>query len=442
MTIVIEAVKGREILDSRGRPTIEVDVAISGGFVGTASVPSGASTSRSEACELRDGEPTRFFGRGVAQAAAHVNEIIGPTLYGQPADAQRTIDDRMRELDGTAHLGRLGANAILGVSLAACRAAALARGLPLYRHIGDLAAVSTPLLPVPMVNILSGGLHAGRGMDVQDFLAVPLSAPDYPTALHDMIRVRAAAEDLARTEGMPTLLADEGGLSPGYARAEQALDLMVRAIEAAGFEPGSDIAIALDIAATSLLGEADSYALRRSGLALDSADMIDLIASWVGRYPIVSVEDGLHDEDWQGWSELTQRLGDIQVIGDDLFATSPARLARGVGVGAANAVLIKLNQNGTLSGTLDAVALARQHGYATVISARSGETSDSFMSDLAVGTAGGQIKIGSVRNSERLEKYNQLLRIAERETIGYAGSAVLAGAQQRGRNKDDRRAAS
>jgi enolase len=335
----------------------------------------------------------------------------------------------MRELDRTPSLSRLGANAILAVSLAACRAAATANGEPLYGRIAELSGTARISLPVPMVNIFSGGLHAGRGMDVQDFLAVPLSAEDYPSALHMMLRVRAAAESVVARNGAPTLLADEGGLSPGCPTAEIALDLLVEAIEQAGLVAGRDVAIALDVAATSLADNNGDYVMAREGRTLSSAEMIGRMARWRDAYPIVSIEDGLHDEDWENWTQLTRRLAGIQIVGDDLFCTNPARIGTGVARGAANCVLIKLNQNGTLTGTLDAIRTAREAGYATVISARSGETEDSFMSDLAVGTAGGQIKIGSLRNSERLTKYNQLTRISEDADIPYVGARVLAGAQ-------------
>ncbi|UEM01747.1 phosphopyruvate hydratase [Skermanella rosea] len=423
----ITAVRARQILDSRGRPTVEADVMLEGGAMGRASVPSGASTSRSEAHELRDGDAASYFGRGVSKAVANVAEEIAPLLRGRDADDQTGIDGAMQALDGTPRLERLGANAVLAVSLATCRAAAEADREPLYRRLGALAGAGDPVLPLPMVNILSGGLHAGRGMDVQDFLAVPLSASDYPTALHDIIRVRAAAEEVVSRYGAPVLLADEGGLSPGCPSAEIALGLMVEAIERAGLSPGRDIGIAIDVAATSLLGADGSYGLSREGRSLDSAGMIDTIEGWIERFPIVSVEDGLHDEDWGYWPDLTRRLSRIQVVGDDLFSTNPERIRRGMDLGAANSVLIKLNQNGTLTGTLEAIATARAGGYSTVISARSGETGDSFMSDLAVGAIGGQIKIGSVRNTERLEKYNQLLRIVEEPGVGYAGVRFLAG---------------
>jgi enolase len=425
----IAGIKARQILDSRGRPTVEADVLLQGGASGRASVPSGASTGHNEAHELRDGIAAEYFGRGVMRAVANIGGEIARAVRGHDAEDQRGLDARMRAADGTPSLSRLGANAILAVSLAACRAAAAAKGEPLYRRLADLSGTKQMSLPMPMVNILSGGLHAGRGMDVQDFLAVPLSAEDYTSALHMMLRVRAAAENVVARYGAPTLLADEGGLSPGCTNAEVALDLMVQAIEAADLAPGRDVGIALDVAATSLADANGDYVLAREGITLSGAEMIARMAKWAETYPIVSIEDGLHDEDWQNWTKLTQDLADIQVVGDDLFCTNPHRIETGIARGAANCVLIKLNQNGTLTGTLDAISSARAGGYATVISARSGETEDSFMSDLAVGTAGGQIKIGSLRNSERLAKYNQLTRIAEDAGIPYAGARVLAGAQ-------------
>jgi enolase len=425
----IAHIKARQILDSRGRPTVEADILLEGGAIGRASVPSGASTGHNEAHELRDGIAAEYFGRGVTRAIANIDGEIARALHGYDAEDQSGLDARMREADGTPSLSRLGANAILAVSLAACRAVAAAKSEPVYRRIAELSATKQITLPVPMVNILSGGLHAGRGMDVQDFLAVPLSARDYASALHMMMRVRAAAENVVARYGAPTLLADEGGLSPGCPTAEAALDLIVEAIEETGLIPGRDVGIALDIAATSLADANGDYVLAREGKTVSSAEMIERLAQWTKTYPILSIEDGLHDEDWDNWTELTKELADIQIVGDDLFCTNPARIQLGIARGAANCVLIKLNQNGTLTGTLDAIRTARSAGYATVISARSGETEDSFMSDLTVGTAGGQIKIGSLRNSERLAKYNQLLRIAEDANIPYAGAGVFAGAR-------------
>ena len=424
----IQTVRGRQIFDSRGRPTVEVDIVLDTGAVARASVPSGASTGTHEAHELRDGDQSVFDGLGVTSAVNHVNEEIAAALRGYDPDDQRSIDERLRDLDGTPALSRLGANAVLGTSLAVCRASALASGQPLYRRIAQLAGVDEPMLPMPMVNILSGGLHAGRGMDVQDFLAVPVSATSALEAIQLTSRVRAAAATLCAERGLPTLLADEGGLSPGCRTGEEALELITQSIEAAGLQPGTDIAIAIDVAAASLYdSNAGDYHLRRQNLHLSTAEMIDMVASWVDRFAIISIEDPLDEDDWDGWQTLTKRLGQrVRLIGDDLFTTNSQRLADGIARGVANGVLVKVNQNGTLTGTLDVVAEARAAGYAPVVSARSGETEDDFLADLAVGTAAGQIKIGSVRNSERLAKYNQLVRIAEDSTLGFSQLPLLA----------------
>jgi len=349
-----------------------------------------------------------------------VSGEIGASLIGRDALAQSEVDRAMLDLDGTRQLSRLGGNAILAVSIAVARAGADAIGVSLYRRLNALAGQPTPTLPMPMVNILSGGLHAARGMDVQDFLVIPVGARSYGEALEWSLRVRAAATALCAEAGLPTLLADEGGLSPGLADGADALTLMVRAFERAGLRPGEDAAIALDIAASSLADAEGRYVFRRAGRLLGSPEMIELLADWTARFPIVSIEDGLGEEDWAAWPELTRRLGHVQLVGDDLFATQADRIARGVREGAANAALIKINQNGTLTGTLDAIAASRAAGFATVISARSGETEDPFIADLAVGVAGGQIKIGSVRTSERMAKYNQLLRLEE-EGLPFAG---------------------
>jgi enolase len=422
----IAKIEARQILDSRGRPTVEVDVVLADGAVGRAAVPSGASTGRNEVHELRDGDVGWYAGQGVRRAVANVQTTLGPAIIGRRAEDQRPIDELLRELDGTPDLSALGANAVLGISLALCRASAAAMGQPLYRRIADLAGSVRPAMPCPMVNILSGGLHAGRGMDLQDFLAIPVSARNYSEALHMMVKLRAAASVVATRRGLPVLLADEGGLSPGLASVEAALDLMMESIDEAGFVAGREIAIALDVAASELFAATRCYELRREGRSLSAGELVDAIAGWAARYPIVSIEDGLHDEDWEHWPELTRRLPNVQIIGDDLFSTDPRRILRGIGVRAANAALIKVNQNGTLSGTLDAMAAARSGGYATVVSARSGETEDSFIADLAVGTAAGQIKIGSLRSSERLSKYNQLLRIEAESGAPFAGFAVPA----------------
>jgi enolase len=409
----IATVFARQVFDSRGRPTVEAEVTLAGGARGRASAPSGASRGAAEAFELRDGDPARFEGRSVSRAVDGVHGEIAPLLACRDALDQRGLDAAMRALDGSPQLSRLGGNAVLAVSIALARAGAAALGQPLFRRLGDLAGADRPTLPMPMVNILSGGLHAGRGMDVQDFLVIPVGAQSYSQALEWVLRVRAAAAALCEEEGITTLLADEGGLSPGFSESDQALGLMVGAFRRAGLRPGEDAAIALDVAASSLTDPEGRYVFRRAGRLLGSREMIDLIADWADRFPIVSIEDGLGEEDWAAWPELTRRLGRIQLIGDDLFATQAGRIARGVREGAANAALIKINQNGTLSGTLDALAAARAGGFATVISARSGETEDAFIADLAVGVGGGQIKIGSVRTSERMAKYNQLLRLEE-----------------------------
>jgi len=419
----ISAIHARQVLDSRGRPTVEAHITLAGGSVARASVPSGASTGRAEAVELRDGgEP--WEGRAVGHAVVNVREEIASLLQGRDALDQAGLDEAMREADGTPDLSRLGANAILAVSLAVCRAAALAIGLPLYRRLADLAGAH-PVLPLPMVNILSGGLHAGRGMDVQDFLAVPVGASSYSHALEWIARVRSAAAELCAQRGLPTLLADEGGLSPGFQTSEEALDLMVAAFERAGLEPGGQVAIALDVAASSLVDGHGGYRFARQARTYSARELVELEVSWAARYPIVSIEDGLGEEDWQSWPALTERLAHVQLVGDDLFATQAPRIRRAVDASIANAALIKVNQNGTLTGTLEAIKTAREAGYATVISARSGETEDDFLADLAVGVAGGQIKIGSVRNSERLAKYNQLLRIEE-DGPPWAGTSGLA----------------
>lgn len=424
----IRTLRARQILDSRGRPTVEVDVELADASLGRASVPSGASTGAAEAHELRDHDPSRFGGLGVRRAVEHVNGEIAAALTGANALDQAALDARLLELDGTPQLRRLGANAILGVSLAACRAAAAALRQPLHARIAELAGTREPSLPMPMVNILSGGLHAGRGMDVQDFLAIPASAGSTSEAIEMIAAVRSAAAQVMAARGLSTLLADEGGLSPGLASGREALELMVDAIGQAGFEPGRDITIAIDVAATSLKADVPGrYRLAREGRETDTAGMIEMVENWVRDFPVVSIEDALDEEDWSGWRSLTERLGtSVQLVGDDLFTTHPERVARGIAEGVANGVLVKLNQNGTLSGTFEVIRRARAAGYAPVVSARSGETEDPFIADLAVGSGAGQIKIGSLRCGERLAKYNQLLRIEETAGLPFAGTAGLA----------------
>jgi len=428
----IRSVHARQILDSRGRPTVEVDVELEDGTQARASVPSGASTGAAEAHELRDGDIDYYDGRGVTRAVGHVNGEIAGALRGRDAARQDSIDRFLLELDGTPQLRRLGANAVLGTSLAVCRAAAASARQPLHARIAELTDTRNITMPMPMVNILSGGLHAGRGMDVQDFLAIPASAGSIEEAIHMVSRVRTAATEIMQERGLTTLLADEGGLSPGFRTGREALELMMRATEHAGLRPGTDIAIAIDVAASSLKGPGGSYRLAREGRDASSAQMIEMLETWVRDFPVVSIEDGLDEEDWDGWRALTERLGHkVRLIGDDLFTTNRTRVARGIENGIANGVLVKVNQNGSLSGTLAVIAAARRAGYAPVVSARSGETEDSFIADLAVGSAAGQIKIGSVRCSDRLSKYNQLLRIEEESGAPFAGmSAIsLAGAR-------------
>jgi enolase len=427
MNTAIHLLRARQILDSRGRPTVEVDVRLADGSLGRASVPSGASTGTHEAHELRDGGPS-YEGRGVRHAVANVHGEIAAAMQGRDACDQRGVDAQLVELDGTVRLERLGANAVLGTSLAVCRAAAASRGQPLFSYIAGLAGTQKIAMPMPMVNILSGGLHAGRGMDVQDFLAIPARAHSIDEAIDLVGRVRSAAVRVMEGRGLSTLLADEGGLSPGLASGREALQLLVESVEAAGLRPGADMVIAIDVAATALWDRvAGGYRLAREGRIATSDEMIAMAEGWVNEFPVVSIEDALDEEDWSGWRRLTERLGRrIRLVGDDLFTTNLERVRRGIAQGVANGVLVKLNQNGTLTGTLDVVIAARAAGYAPVISARSGETEDPFIADLAVGTAAGQIKIGSVRCGERLAKYNQLLRIEEESGAPFAGMSAIS----------------
>ncbi len=413
----IALVRAREILDSRGNPTVEVDVYLEDGARGRASVPSGASTGKAEALELRDGDPRRYHGRGVLRAVEHVEREIFAALQGVEASDPWAVDQFLIELDGTENKRRLGANALLGVSIATARAAAASAGVPLYRYVGGSAAAE---LPVPVVNILSGGVHGGGNIDFQDFMMIPLRAGRYSEALQDAVAVFRAMKDVLKEKGAyQPGVADEGGYAPKLESNEAGFALMVEAFERAGLQPGDDAAIAVDVAA-SHLAEGNAYVLQAEGVELDSSDMVERLESWAARYPILCIEDGLGEEDWSGWTELTERLGArCQLVGDDFFVTSPTRLEKGISEGAANAVLVKMNQVGTLTETLAVVELARQHGYRAVISARSGETEDDSLADLAVASGAGQVKIGSVTCSERLVKYNRLLRI-EAELGGHA----------------------
>jgi enolase len=408
VTEKITAIAARQVLDSRGTPTVEVDVHC-GAAVGRAIVPSGASTGRHEAIELRDGAPNDYAGKSVRKAVANVHDILAPALIGMAASDQETIDCKMCALDGAPDKSRLGANAILGVSLACAHAAANARRQPLWRYLNRNGAAR---LPLPMVNLISGGLHAGRNLDMQDFLFLPIGARSYSEALHMTVRVYRALATVLQEHGHEgVLVGDEGGFGPKLAGNEQALDMTLYAFERAGLKPGVDAAIALDVASTHFYHDG-LYHLQ--GRQFTSAAMSDLLCDWVDRYPILSIEDGMAEDDWTGWQTLTKALGKrVQLIGDDLFVTNPERLQQGIEHAVANAVLIKVNQIGTLTETLRVIEQARKAGYRCVISARSGETEDTTIADLAVATGVGQIKIGSVARSERLAKYNQLLRIEE-----------------------------
>ena len=408
----IRTIHGREVLDSRGRPTIEVEVTLAGGAFGRAIVPSGASVGKFEALELRDGDRSRHRGLGVLTAVRHVNEEIAPTLIGQRADDQNGIDMQLIALDGTENKSRLGANALLGTSLAVAHAAAVEVGLPLWRYLGGADA---QVMPLPMINMLSGGLHASRNIDFQDFLIMAVAAQSYSEALLMSLNVHRALQDVLVEKDLSTLKADEGGFGPTLDSNRSALDLLMTAIERADYRPGADIAIALDVAASHFYNEKDNtYQLAADNRTRSREEMIDLLAEWATQYPILSIEDGLAEEDWLGWQALSERLGNsIQLLGDDLFTTNLGRLRHGVSLNVGNAILIKMNQIGTLTETLVTVAAAQQAGYRPVISARSGETEDVTIADLAVATNAGQIKIGSLAQSERLAKYNQLLRIEE-----------------------------
>ena len=407
----IIAVRAREILDSRGNPTLEADVTLSSGAAGRAAVPSGASTGEHEAVELRDGDQRRFGGKGVLEAVKNVNEVIGPRLEGLAAEDQMAVDYAMLELDGTPNKSHLGANAILAVSLAAARAAAQEAGLPLYRYLGGPVA---HVLPVPMMNILNGGAHASNTVDCQEFMVVPIGADTFPEGLRIGVEVFHALKRVLAKRGLSTAVGDEGGFAPNLPHDEAALEAVVSAIEAAGYEPGKDVAIALDPAASEFYQDG-AYVFKKSGGGTKTVDeMIALYKGWIDRYPIVSIEDGLAEDDWAGWVKLTEVLSDrVQLVGDDIFCTNADLLARGIEEGVANAILIKVNQIGTLTETLQCVELARSNGYGAVISHRSGETEDTFIADLSVASGVGQIKTGSASRTDRVAKYNQLLRIAE-----------------------------
>ena len=425
MSTLIEDVIGREILDSRGNPTVEVDVFLEGGAVGTAMVPSGASTGAHEAVELRDGDASRYGGKGVLQAVRNINDVLRPELLGSDAVDQVSLDRLLIDLDGTPNKSSLGANALLGVSLAAAHAAAEAVELPLFRYLGGVGA---RVLPVPMVNILNGGKHAIDSTDFQEFMIVPLGAPTFREGVRWAAETFHALGALLHERGFATTVGDEGGYAPSLGSNEDAIAAVVDATRAAGYAPGEQIGIALDPAASELY-EDGSYHLKREGRDLSSGEMIEFWADWVERYPIVSLEDGLAEDDWEGWHQLTERLGNrIQLVGDDLFVTNTERLARGIAESSANSILIKLNQIGTLTETIEAVELAQRAGWTTVISHRSGETEDTTIADLAVALGTGQIKTGSMSRGERTAKFNRLLRIEEElgDAAVYAGARAFA----------------
>ena len=412
---VIESVYAREVLDSRGNPTVEVEVALESGAEGRAIVPSGASTGAFEAVELRDGDKGRYLGKGTQNAVNNVNTIIAPELEGLDAFDQPGIDGLLLELDGTPNKGKLGANAILGVSMAVARAAANELGLPLFQYIGG---VNAKQLPVPMMNILNGGEHADNNVDVQEFMILPVGAPSFKEGLRMGAEVFHSLKKVLGERGLACGVGDEGGFAPNLGSNREALELIVEAIKAAGYEPGKDVMLGLDVAASEMYNEeTKKYVLAGEGKELTAAEMVDLYEDWTTNFPIITIEDGLDEEDWAGWKVLTERLGKkVQLVGDDLFVTNTERLERGIEAGVANSILIKVNQIGTITETLDAIEMAKRAGYTAVISHRSGETEDTTIADLAVAVNAGQIKTGAPSRTDRVAKYNQLLRIEE--TVG------------------------
>ncbi len=419
---LIEAIHAREILDSRGNPTVEVEVLLTDGAMGRAGVPSGASTGAFEAVELRDGDKSRYQGKGVLQAVEAVLEVIAPELEGIDATDQRLIDSMMLELDGTPNKGKLGANAILGVSLAVASAAAESAGLPLYRYLGGPNA---HVLPVPLMNILNGGSHADSDVDIQEFMVVPLGASTFSEGLRWGVEVYHNLKSVLQEKGLSTGLGDEGGFAPNLPSNRAALDLILEAITRAGYKPGTDIGLALDVASSEFYKEG---AYQFEGKALTAAEMSAYYAELVADYPLVSIEDPLDEDDWEGWKTLTDTIGDkVQIVGDDLFVTNPERLSRGIEAATANSLLVKVNQIGSLTETLDAVSMAQRAGYTTITSHRSGETEDTTIADICVATNAGQIKTGAPARSERVAKYNQLLRIEEEldDAARYAGRSAF-----------------
>ncbi len=426
----IDLIVGREILDSRGNPTVEADVRLRDGAFGRAAVPSGASTGEHEAIELRDQDKRHYLGKGVLQAVEHVNITIARDLGGHEASEQSVIDRRLIELDGTPNKGRLGANAILAVSMAVCRAAARSAGVPLYRYLGGLAARR---LPVPMMNILNGGVHADNTVDFQEFMIMPVGAEAFSEALRMGVETFHTLKKVLKERGYSTSVGDEGGFAPSLKSNVEAIELILEAIDKAGFAPGRDIALALDPAASELFQDGQYVFFKSDNSRKSADDMVKLYADWVRQYPILSIEDGLAQDDWEGWKKLTDELGDqVQLVGDDLFVTNTERLERGIDEGVANSILIKLNQIGTVTETIESIELARRNAYTSVVSHRSGETEDAFIADFAVGLATGQIKTGSASRSDRLAKYNQLLRIEEElgEAAEFLGRAAVNCAQE------------
>ncbi len=421
----IQRIVAREVLDSRGNPTVEVEARV-GGACGRAAVPSGASTGEHEAIELRDGKADRYGGKGVRRAVGKVNRTIARALRGKDAQDQRTVDERLIELDGTPNKSRLGANALLGVSLAIAKAVANARDMPLYRHLGGASART---LPVPLMNILNGGAHADNNVDFQEFMIAPVRATRFAEALRCGVEIFHALRTTLKSRGYVTAVGDEGGFAPNLRSNEEAVELILESIDRAGYRAGRDVFLALDVAASEMFDDG-AYVFRKSdGSRKQPAEMVEFYAAWVSRYPILSIEDGLAEDDWEGWRRLTATLGrDVQLVGDDLFVTNPERLRRGIATGVANSILVKLNQIGTLSETLEAVAIAQEAGYSAVISHRSGETEDATIADVAVATNAGQIKTGSACRGERTAKYNQLLRIEEQlgRRARFAGRAAFA----------------
>ena len=423
MSAIVDVI-AREILDSRGVPTVEADVLLESGVLGRAAVPSGASTGTREAIELRDGDDKRYFGKGVQRAVGHVNTEICEAIIGLDAVEQRFVDQTLIELDGTENKSRLGANAMLAVSLAVAKAAAEECGLPLHRYLGGAGAMA---MPVPMMNVINGGAHADNSLDLQEFMIIPLGLPTFREALRCGAEVFQALKRLLKDKGLATAVGDEGGFAPRLANHEVAIRLIIEAIEKAGYQPGTDVALGLDCASSEFFSDGE-YTLACEGQTLKSAEFIDLLAGWVDKYPIISIEDGMAENDWDGWKLLTQRLGGkVQLVGDDIFVTNTRIIAKGIKEGVANSVLIKVNQIGTLTETLAAIEMAKRAGYTVVISHRSGETEDTTIADIAVATNALQIKTGSLSRSDRLAKYNQLLRIEEDlgDDTAYAGRGAF-----------------